>query len=516
MTQMTSKPNASRASGGDGNQSRPRKSSDDLKKKPIDEVVDILRMRPGAVTETGIERVAKINGLEVFKDDLNSGKRFSLAGRIILIDIDLPASGKVEKVALSLANSSRVHDEHSEKCDQILLSNLLEPTLDKFSKNLEQLARHDRLSTSETDYFQVLDSLYSDGLMRILQDERERNGLDSIESELHGIPSYTDEGTLGISIWYWKDQHQMALSHSPRYRLILGIEESSGHVYGGAPSVQQNNSWLGETLRTISGEINWQMPECSNLEDQSTVFTLTLDPPVRVYYYDAAILCPDEEMVKEATNPLETTSDVSLASQRTIYNADGLPSRVLRISMSGIEAAELRTIEKVKVAHPKHILPIIQILRQSIRIQTLLDSLFSENLLLGRNGSANESYGEHANEIDIDLLDFLNEKSMYHKQSESSSRVSLTIKTPYGKPPRISVILPTTSGEDQRLTSFELEVDRNGSVNVLQLIANEQRENNVEGMDLTAIKHSLAQVISVSEDLGIAIMWLTSKIESSL
>ncbi|KAK9456319.1 mediator of RNA polymerase II transcription subunit 1-domain-containing protein [Dipodascopsis uninucleata] len=468
--------------------------SSQAKRSDIEEVIHSLRQRPGAISEGGIERLGHINGLEVFKEDFDGGKRISLGGRIILIDIDLMLpSNKVSKATLSLA--SAINDdiiaEQNARADAVLLANLQEPTLDKFADNLERVARLDKLSTKDIDNFQVVHGLYKNALSRIEKLERETLHMDP-ENDGYGIPKLNDEHALGLSIWYWRDHHRVSELDGKRYRIILEVHESD-HA-GGNWGVMQNNDWLGDlSSATSSDEHNWLSPDYSELEDQACAFVLRLDPPVEVPYYDAAILDPEEEVEVESLPTFDGSHDSVVYSERVIYDQDGnAVPQVYQFSLMSTRLAELRKIERVFIAHPRQIISVFQILRQSIRLQSLLDSVFNNSLEIEQPSNA---------------------YPIQNLSSLKSTSVSVTVTTPYGQSPQLKIIIPTSSEENgsrtQKLTSFSTKIERNGVVHIDKFIVNESI--NFPGKQ--DLQKRLERIINISEDIGITSHWLSMQIQ---
>lgn len=147
----------------------------------LDEVSQILLKRPGAVGIKGIKRLSNLYGFETFTDiidpvnkasaiqspgplgmnekELSTIERLTIAGKIILIDIDFQEQ-KVSDVSLSLAIVTKLIsgkdkgklnfiDKACEpNIEKLLLQNLNESTLDDFNRNLRLLSLLDKLSNS--------------------------------------------------------------------------------------------------------------------------------------------------------------------------------------------------------------------------------------------------------------------------------------------------------------------------------------------------------------------------------
>ncbi|KAK9325470.1 mediator of RNA polymerase II transcription subunit 1-domain-containing protein [Lipomyces orientalis] len=488
-----------------------RSKSDAVQRRDIEDIVLILRRRPGAISELGFERIARNNSLEVFKDDIDGGKRISLGGRIILIDVDLllPAN-KVTKVALSLASMLNAQSSAAQaRSDALLLADLQAATLDAFARNVERLARHDKLSTNQIDNFQVLDRLHKDALQRIYEYEVDA-GIDA-ENMGHGSPAVDDVGVLGLSIWYWNGRHKISESlpesERKRYRVIVEIGES-GRI-GGGWGVVQNNTLIGEQVATSDGEINWQEPDYSNLEDQATGFVLKLDPPVPIPYYDAAILDPEGEAEIETIPTFNGSKDTAVFAKRPVYDSRGQSVEYV-FSLTSTRVAEMRKIEEVYISHPRQIFSVFEILRQSIRMRALIHSVFKPNFLIPRSAVSTDLPSTLV-EL-VSSLDHRAQTESTPKAKTPPTKISVTLTTPYGHVPRVTVIIPTTDytavDGQPRLTSFAIEVQRGGKIGVARLIVNER--DDVQGRQ--EMERMLEHVIDVAEDLGIVAHWVREQV----
>ncbi|KAK9369032.1 mediator of RNA polymerase II transcription subunit 1-domain-containing protein [Lipomyces kononenkoae] len=491
-----------------------RGKSEAVKRRDVEDIVLTLRRRPGVISELGIERIGRHNSLEVFKDEIEGGKRISLGGRIILIDIDLlQPVNKVTKVALALASSLDVQSTTAQaRSDALLLADLQKPTLDAFARNVERLARHDKLSTNEIDNFEVLSRLYKSALQRIHEYEVGA-GIDA-ENAGHGTPAVDDEGVLGLSIWYWNERHKVPESlpepERKRYRVIVEIDES-GHTDDGW-GVVQNNDLLGEQVSTSDGEISWQEPDYSNLENQVTGFVLKLDPPIAIPYYDAAILDPEAVATVESMPTLEGFKDSPVIAKRAVHDSKGRPREYMFSLTSAGGIVEMQKIEQVYISHPRQIFFVFEVLRQAIRTKSLISNVFRPELLIPKSSVPTVLPTTLAEFVSS--LDNLSESAQPTQSPPAMVSVkSMTGTTDYGRAPQLSVTMPTTDyaavDRQPRLTSFTIEVQRGGKVGVIGLAVNEREDfpNSKKTED------ALAHVIDVAEDLGIVTHWVHEQVQ---
>ncbi|KAK9238344.1 mediator of RNA polymerase II transcription subunit 1-domain-containing protein [Lipomyces kononenkoae] len=493
-----------------------RGKSEAMTRRDVEEIVHVLRRRPGAISEMGIERIGRNNALEVFKDEIEGGKRISLGGRIILIDIDLLLpSNKATNVALALASTLDVQSTTAQAhSDALLLADLQKHTLDAFARNVERLARHDKLSTNEIDNFEVLSRLHKSALQRIHEYEIGA-GIDA-ENAGHGTPAVDDEGVLGLSIWYWNERHKLPESlpesERMRYRVIVEIDES-GRT-GGGWGVVQNNALIGEQVATSDGEINWREPDYSNLENQVTGFVLKLDPPIAIPHYDAAILDPEGVTAVETIPTLDSSKDSPVIARRVVYGSKGQP-REFTFSLTSTGVVEMRKIEEVYISHPRQIFSVFEILRQSIRTKSLVSSVFKPDLLVPKSSVSTvppSTLAEFVSSLD-NLGTMMDLSESTQPTQTPPAMISVKSTTDYGGAPQLSVTMPTTDyaavDRQPRLTSFTIEVQRGGKIGVHRMAVNEREDfQNTKEMERT-----LAHVIDVAEDLGIATLWVHDQVE---
>lgn len=222
---------------------------------------------------------------------------------------------------------------------------------------------------------------------------------------------------------------------------------------------------------------------------------LVLDPPVLIPYYDAAILDPNGEAQIETLPTLEGTDSVTLNSERCIYDRSGEPIKY-SFSLSSSRMPEMRRIERVYISHPRQIFSVFEILRQVIRSRTLLDSVFH------RRFQSSPIKGTAPS-----LSTFLHSS----KPAKQPNSMSFRVEAPYGKLPRISLLLPTIdkSVADCKLSCFVFEIGRNGVVKMISSSVNE--ESNYSGKQ--ELEAGLVNVVDIAEDLGIIGHWLREQIQ---
>jgi hypothetical protein len=128
----------------------------------LTQISRILKRSPGSVTEENLIRLANFYKFEKFNEVITNGKRISIAGKILVIDIDYHdvshvLKGKtkmaVDSVKLILANNDTTFKVGDGDGSSVLEGALREPTLKKFDRCLEQLCVLDQ-NSFQVDLFQ--------------------------------------------------------------------------------------------------------------------------------------------------------------------------------------------------------------------------------------------------------------------------------------------------------------------------------------------------------------------------
>jgi hypothetical protein len=70
-----------------GAMSQVQMAGDESKKKELGDILKLLAMRPGRISEEGVERLAKRMGLDCYKDSNHGVTTMSLAAKIFLLDV---------------------------------------------------------------------------------------------------------------------------------------------------------------------------------------------------------------------------------------------------------------------------------------------------------------------------------------------------------------------------------------------------------------------------------------------
>ncbi|KAI9742709.1 MAG: hypothetical protein M1818_003850 [Claussenomyces sp. TS43310] len=278
------------------------RSDEDEKKRKMQQVIDILKVNKGRVSEEGIERLARRVGLEcLWEDQIGSAgsmRTLIIAGTGLSVDIDF-TNNKVDKVTLSFPESPAIVTKHAAGSGQILLRDLqlrpyespLTKMLDKFSANLERLAALDKLSVMPTlNCHEAIAGIY-ESLKRLYEWEvaklKEKDSNNDIKGDdvltrtvmctKSGRPIMNARDQVGLSLDYWHDNRTRTRQgkseeekEAKTWSLVIECAPSSAIVY---PSVRVSDKWISaeiekenptgdEILMAGSGVVvDWQEPD---------------------------------------------------------------------------------------------------------------------------------------------------------------------------------------------------------------------------------------------------------------
>lgn len=282
------------------------RGDDDEKKRKLQQVIDILKLKKGRVSEEGIERLARRVGLECLWDDtMGSGgaiRTLIIAGTGLSLDIDF-TNNVVGKVSVSFPESPEIVTKHANDASQILLRDLqlkphespLTKMLDKFALNLERLAALDKLSVmphlncheAVAGIYESLKRLHEWELSRLKEEDNMKNKSSEaiVTAALctkSGRPLMNSRGNVGLSLDYWQEWPRVCKTKStetpkPRnaaepkiWSVIVECAPSSALSY---PPVRVTDKWISMDIRKANPTpedllmateglvLDWQDPE---------------------------------------------------------------------------------------------------------------------------------------------------------------------------------------------------------------------------------------------------------------
>ncbi|KAG5354590.1 hypothetical protein CJU89_6364 [Yarrowia sp. B02] len=371
---------------------------DEARKKQLVGILSTLEKAPIKATPAGIRKLAQQRGLEVFGEDLSEGKRISLGGSTILIDIDMLTApvDKVVRVSVSVdakvapsdASKSYTNPEISPSINDVLLNSLQASKLDKFARHLAFLSDMERLSSEQCNSFRVVDEIAT--VLFNLYDKKIKTKNDSTSNSTNvssnassevnayctsfGQPLLNYDEHLGLFLKYWSTQHKVRDAEkaavSAEYIAEFGLRENSGDSHA-----RYSTNWI-----DASG--NWL--EVAP-QDPSAEFVLRLSPPVLMNRDLASKLGASFNVVgKETETPFELLGNTFYRSFREVHTSETDSVRV-NVEYSNLVAQdELVSVTEVPVDHPRSLEKLFDVLRAQIQLSTVLESVLIKDSMLGQ------------------------------------------------------------------------------------------------------------------------------------
>ncbi|KAI9806758.1 MAG: hypothetical protein M1825_006215 [Sarcosagium campestre] len=265
------------------------RADEDERRRRIETILDLLKTRPGRVSEEGVERLARRTGLEcLWEDAPDGGRTLSIAGRGVLIDVDF-LDNSVTRVSLSFPTSPDSLAEGAPRAAKILKDQLTPPKgvspictdLSPFTAHLEQLARLDKLSSPpHLNCFEAISGIYG-SLRQIFEWEKERLRAEAkrsnnerlladdemLEAEVlckkSGRPRMHAGKQVGLSLEYWKDQRLLPPPRRPSsaidpdslgpriWSAVISCEASPAELY---PSVRMSTDWVSDDVCKVNDD----------------------------------------------------------------------------------------------------------------------------------------------------------------------------------------------------------------------------------------------------------------------
>jgi hypothetical protein len=303
----------SRMGGLPGNSAMGVRLNDEERRKRLEAVVNTLKKAPVRLSTEGMEILAQRQGMESLLDPAHGFRKdgtrdCTIAGETIAVDIKF-SGNVVEGVEISIPGSSEATEKHLHTAAHILQNNLsigsqtspLLVSLDKFSKNLEKLAKIDKLNAAANspnfNCFEAISGVYT-SLKKLYDRERELALVLINASKSHrelraeretmckrsGRPQMNGHDKIGLSIDYWMDKRHSFVSkatekHPGQHVYSIGIDCDSMTTVEHVP-VRISNNWISdenakqpEHPDDIYGPvIDWQEPAPTYLADGDHTF----------------------------------------------------------------------------------------------------------------------------------------------------------------------------------------------------------------------------------------------------
>ncbi|KAL8946660.1 MAG: hypothetical protein Q9222_006970 [Ikaeria aurantiellina] len=285
----------------------------------LERIVSLLAERWGYVSREGVERCAKRVGLECLWEDEIPGaesRTLSIAGNSVLVDVTFLKEGD-EFSNVTLTFPGRENSEWG-KCGEVGAAVLRTDLkgeedeqavyvgLEPFMRNLERLARLDRLGSGGANCFDAVDGV--GGALREIwnlevkrQVEQEKDTKDgSVEQHVickdSGKPAMHAGRRLGLSLQYWKGRRclagrkrkadEMELDGPPNktrsieeesntWSATIECESSSADLY---PPIRVSNDWISQKQDKSASDQQEPFPSNDN-NNQPSPFTWQEPPP---------------------------------------------------------------------------------------------------------------------------------------------------------------------------------------------------------------------------------------------
>lgn len=405
---------------------------DESKRREWEEIVRLLSVRKGRISEEGIERLAKSLGMGVWKDGSSSKggtTTLSLSKDTVVIDMTF-RDNEVIKVTVEFANTTGAMVELAGQAGRVLLGDLtsqgktpgerINSSLGTLAGNLDRLALLDRLSSkAKLNLFTALGGMY-ENLRKVYEMQVGVRDEKFAVCEGMGKPSMHAGGVVGLSIEYWKERFDISRKRTASkptttasssseamdvddaatadeevypppnqksYRAIILAQEVQPEYASPIPFVRNSTAWLTpDATLTNPEEIPWYEPENPVIEPGAAVLTYSarLEPPVFVadgeenaVFYASGGIGP-----QGATSTLDKElfgSDIfsfdDIVCERRMWTPDGEKSQTWRFKK--MRVPYVKEVSEVPMGHPRELGEVFAILRQHIFFQTLLSSVLN-------------------------------------------------------------------------------------------------------------------------------------------
>jgi hypothetical protein len=358
-------------------------------------LVGTLQKVPGRVSEKGVIRLANQNKFEIFQDTTSAGRRISLGGAIVLVDIDFVSSGKVSNVSVSLASSLKPSDESrsfisltvSPSPEMVILEALKQPRLDVMAEILSFLARLDKLSSPSVDCFRALDEI-SNALFEVYE---------SCPDCPFGILCLNPCGKLGVGLEYHSDDRLVPIRKPRKWLAVCDVRELEPGFT--ATPLIYSKQWLANASQN-----KWNDPLPS--PDAKARLVLRLDPPVVVSQ-------PFAESVSAVFQSANNMNQLVSRTSRYVYHPDE-SSDLLQVCYANLLPYLLVEISEIPINHPREIPGLINSLKQFIVLLAIWNSM---------EGQHEVEQNEQQKEDEMSFADAIVESDMVEKPDRGISSI---------------------------------------------------------------------------------------------
>ncbi|KAL4915225.1 mediator of RNA polymerase II transcription subunit 1-domain-containing protein [Aspergillus aurantiobrunneus] len=335
------------------------RDSDEERRRHISEVVQLLRARVAGrgVCREGIERLSDLERFEsIWQDD-----NLNIAGNFVDLEIDFYRGQNVVKdVSLKYATSEATEGERREEATAVLKRDLIQTpedgergnwkSLDNFHKNLQWLARHDKLS-QEVNCFEAIEGLY-ESMKRLWSEEgsqRKPSGdYEHLCSGCVGRPSLHRGSRIGLWLDYWMPRARLTDAKQRRSTDVMAIDQPSDYrdndelnangnwriaieCEEGYPSLRVSKDWIGSEVFTVVHN-DAEAPSSNDPTESDVTVVNWADPPATLTSNNGSSdnMDLDSNMLDSSTPNrrfvarLEPALDIPLLTAADIYRHLGI------------------------------------------------------------------------------------------------------------------------------------------------------------------------------------------------
>lgn len=340
---------------------------------------------PCNVSVDHISRLAQFLRLETFIDKIDyasssNGKRLSIAGQLILIDIDCVSDNEVVDVLMSRADhtDSTVDDDKSAQfysiydntltidmenspyllftpiglCStrNILRANLSRQRLGNFTKNLRYLANIDQLLVGEVNTYACLEQIATvlGSIEHVERAECQKTFFDNSVGQVE-INCET-EGIVGLRLKVWQDWRFLCAKlgdESRSYRVALTVEEDMMGMHDYLP---ENMTW---TIKAQEYTVEYKNKSSTAMNAR---LTLQLETPVNMPLSLLEYIGVDYQEEDSQADSLVTQLDKE-------DNADFVSGEIYVSASHCCGADQFKRISKISVSSLRDIPRVISLLR---------------------------------------------------------------------------------------------------------------------------------------------------------
>ncbi|KAJ3184476.1 Mediator of RNA polymerase II transcription subunit 1 [Gaertneriomyces sp. JEL0708] len=253
------------------------------------ECLDLLKSQPTLPGNAGVgvltrklQDVATEVGLQLFSvPNLNddAATTITIAGNILVLDIELAPKGTVRRVKLEYASENAQH-QYDDMADQLLLKFLRDGDFSSFTRNLGDLALLDKHSGFQARSCLENDLLSIHKYEMTMSESTDENHLTTLLLNGHGLPTMHC-GRIGTSLVYWASP--LALRDTD-----WNLARSSGEAMASAMSM--DGVWMAAIVMEPSKPLPYLPPTVTQyLVEPNT--EPTVDPAETARYTITTGLC---------------------------------------------------------------------------------------------------------------------------------------------------------------------------------------------------------------------------------